>query len=196
MSPLKRRVFGAFIVLLAAVALVFASIYLLVKSPKFHQWIEAKLNEQTGYQVRIGELRLGLPFSLTASAVSVSGPSGLLFQGDRLIVTVSPMDLFSRSIHRLQLEKPSFHLDLHDLLDSGSKHQMNLAIRHLNIKEGTLVLKTAEGSNLDFRSITMSAENLNLGETTGVRLHADLPWLNGQGEFLVEGGSNEKKLEV
>jgi hypothetical protein len=196
MSPLKRRIFGAFIVLLAVVAVIFGSIYLLVESPKFHQWIEEKLSRETGYQVRIGELRLGLPFSLTAAAVSVTGPSGLLFQGERLILTVRPLDLFSRSIHRLELEKPSFQLDLHDFLDSSSKNQLNLAIRHLNIKEGTLVLKTAGGSNLDFRSITVNAENLNLGETTGVRLHADLPWLNGQGAFLIEGGANEKKLEV
>ncbi|HET8563781.1 MAG TPA: hypothetical protein VFM35_07920, partial [Candidatus Binatia bacterium] len=73
---------------------------------------------------------------------------------------------------------------------------MNLAIRYLNIKEGTLVLKTAGGSSLDFRSITVNAENLNLGETTGMRLHAELPWLNGQGEFLAEGRPSEKKLEV
>ena len=172
---LKPALFRAIIFVTAAMTVAYLSLFVIVKSARFQQWLKTEIGSRTGYEITIGDLRLSLPFRLVASVSAVSKSSKTVLEVEQIALTLSPLDLFSKSIHRLQLQKPTVYLDVHELFDSSSKTLNDIAVRHLNIEDGTVVLKTGEGGSLDFRSINVNAENLNLGETAGVSLRAELP---------------------
>jgi hypothetical protein len=111
-------------------------------------------------------------------------------------VTLSPIGLLSKSIYRLELVKPILNLDIHDLFDSSSKTSLTIAIRHLKIQDGKIVLVTGEGNSVEFHSINVDAENLNVGQTVGLHLRTDLPWLNGNADIAIRGQNNEKTVTV
>jgi hypothetical protein len=196
MSGWKRSVFGAVLLLIIFFTLAYAALYFFVQSARFQEWLKLEVVKKTGYAVDVGDFRLSPPFSLTAEALTVSKFSRMLFQSERIILTLSPLDLFSKSIHRLQLRKPTVYLDVHELFDATSKTPMDIAIRHLNIAEGTVVLVTGDGNHVDFRDVTMDAENLNLGRTAGLKLGAELPWLQARAEIEIRGQAEEKEAEI
>ena len=196
MTILRRRVFKAVIFLAAVVSAAYLSLFFIVKSFGFQQWLKAEIADRTGYDVSVGDLRLSVPWHLVASAIAVSKSSKTVLKGEHVALTLSPIDLFSKTLHRLQLQKPTFYLDVHELFDSSAKTAADIAIRHLNITDGTVVLKTGEGSTLDFRSINVNAENLNLGRTTGVSLRTELPWLKGGAEITIRGEADQMAAEI
>src|SRR5207249_1683553 len=109
---------------------------------------------------------------------------------------LSPASLFAKSIYRLQLAKPTLHLDLNELFDATKKNKLEVSIRYLNIEDGTLVLKVGDGTPIDFRSLAMNAENINLGQGTGLNLRTDVPSLEGVAEIVVTGDEKEKKATI
>ena len=111
---------------------------------------KAEAIQRSGYQINLSDLRLMFPFRLAASGLTVSNESETLLQGDRIVVTFSLVDFFSKSIFGVKLEKPILRLDLPKLFDSSAEKSFGIAIRHLNVEDGTVILRTVEGQSLSF----------------------------------------------
>jgi uncharacterized protein involved in outer membrane biogenesis len=179
-TAFRVTVFFVFILLTAYMLLL-----LIVNSARLQDWVRAELKDRTGYELVAGQLRLDLLLRLTLSAVTVSKASKPVLQADRVLVVLSPVSLFSKSIYRLQLVKPTLHLDLSELVDSTKTSKLAISVRHLNIADGTVVLKIGDGNPIEFRSLAMNAEDVNLGQGTGLNLRAEVPSLKGLVEVLV-----------
>ena len=131
-------------------AVAYVSLFLLVRSVRFQEWLKVEVTRRTGHQIRLSNLRLTSPFSFAASAIEVSSEFGTFLRGERITVTFGPADLFSRSIYRIKLQRPVFNVDLQKLFDPSAGTSIDIAIRHLNIEDGTLVVKTSEGQSWSF----------------------------------------------
>ncbi len=193
---ISRKLTIAGILLLTLVVLPYLSLYLLVRTPQFQRWIQAELGQRTGYEIKIGDLRLSPPFQILASAIIVSKSGQVLFQGDRVTLSVTPLDIFLKRIYRLSLEKPVVRVKLKDLFKPTEKSSLNVSIRLLNIEDGEFVLETGDGESLPIHSIYLRAENLNLGGKTGVVMNAFLPWLEGDASLHLRGPSDVTEAEI
>jgi hypothetical protein len=180
----------------AILALAYVSLFFFVRSAGFQQWLKAEVIQRSGYQINLSDLRLTFPFRLAASGVTVSNESEILLQGERIAVTFSLVDLFSKSIYGIKLQKPIFHVDLQKLFDSSAKNSMDIAIRHLNVEDGMIVLKTIEGQSLEFRAVNLNAQNINMGEASGMTLETDLPWLRASAEISIHSEDDEQEAEI
>ena len=148
MTALKRFAFKAALFSTVLLAVAYISLFLLVRSIRFQEWLKVEVTRRTGHQISLSDLRLTFPFSLTASTVEVSNESGTFLQGERITVTFGLVDLFSQSIYRIKLQRRVFHVELQKLFDSSAKNSIDIAIRHLNIEDGTIsILKTREGQS-------------------------------------------------
>ncbi len=192
----KRLGFGAALFTGGVVILAYLSFFFLVRSDRFQQWLKSEAASLTGYHVDLSDLRLRFPFRFVASELKIVNESGTVLEGERIIVTLSFMDLFLKSIHRIELQKPVFYIDREKLFDASEGSSIAVGIRHLNIHEGTIVLKTIGGQTLDFRAVNLSAQNLNLGQAAGIVLQTDIPWLEGSAEIAIRGGKNEMEAEI
>ena len=196
MTALKPAAFRATVGILAILLFSYIALLATVNSARFQEWLKIDLAERTGYEVAAGQLWLDPLLRLTLTAVTASKASKPVLQAHRISVTFSPMELFSKTIHRLRLEKPTLILDLNELMQATKEPALDISIRHLNIEDGALVLKLDSGNSVDFRSLAMNAENVNLGQATGLNLRADVPWLQGVGEVLITGDGKEKLAKV
>jgi hypothetical protein len=196
MAAWKRWGLRAALFLAVAGVLGYLSLFLIVKSARFQHWLQAEIANRSGYEFNAGDLTVLPPLRLTASAAIISKSSKPLLQSEKIAVTLSPIGLFSGSIYGLELVKPIVHLNLQELFESPSKTSVNIAIRHLKIQDGTVVLVIGEGESVDFRSINVDAENLNVGETAGLRLSTDLPWLEGRADISIHEQKDEKILSL
>ncbi len=192
---ISRKVTIAGILLLILVALPYLSLYPLVRTPQFQRWIQAELGQRTGYEIKFDDLRLGPPFRIITSALIVSRSGQVLFQGHRVTLSVTPLDIFLKRVYRLSLEKPVVRVKLKDLFRPTEK-SFNISIRLLNIEDGEFVLETGDGESLPLRSIYLRAENLNLGRETGVVMKAYLPWLEGDASLHLRGPSDLREAEI
>ena len=196
MTALKRFGFRAALFSTVVLTVAYVSLFFMVRSVVFQQWLESEASHRTGQIVNLSDLRLTFPFSLVASGVEISNESGKLLQGERISVTFGFSDLFYKSIHRIELNKPIFHVDLQKLFDSPAKTSLGVAIRHLNVEDGTVVLKTMEGQNLEFRAVNLNAQNVNMEQASGITLRTDLPWLNGSAEISIHSEKEEQEAEI
>jgi hypothetical protein len=180
----------------AVLILAYLSLFFLVHSDRFEQWLKGEAVSRTGYQIDLSDLRLRFPFRFVASALKISNQSGTVLEGEGVIVALGFMDLFRKSIRRIDLQKPVFYIDPEKLFRLSEESSVAIGVRHLNIHDGTIVLKTTGGQNLDFRAVNLSAQNLNLGQTAGIVLQADIPWLEGSAEIAIRGATNEMDAEL
>ncbi len=192
----KRWVLKAALFLTVVLSLAYLALYFLVQSHRFRLWFQAEIANTSGYEIQLGDLRINPFLNFVASAVILSKSERTLLQAERIVLTLSPFDFFARRIRRLQLHRPTLYLDLHELFDSPSQRSMDIAIRELNMDEGTVVLKTGERRIFDFRSVTMNAENLNVGQVSGLTLDAEVPWLEGRGTIDVRARGQEKTIAL
>jgi hypothetical protein len=193
---LKRFALRAAFFFPVILTLAYASLSFFVRSDGFQQWLKAEATQRTGLQFNLSDLRLSFPFRLAASGVTVSNESEMLLQGERIAVTFSLFDLFSKSIYRIKLQKPIFHVDLQKLFDSSAKNSMDIAIRHLNVEEGTIILKTIEGQTLEFRAVNLNAQKVNMGQASRMTLETELPWLAASAEISIRSEKDEQEAEI
>jgi hypothetical protein len=168
----------------------------MVHSSRFKLWFERELSTRTGYDIGIGDVRFGLPFIVSGSAVTVAKSGDVILTAARLALTLNPLELFSNTIQRVRLERPVIYLDLGKILKGSSQTSLPVGIRHLDIRDGTVVLNTSERKKVEFSSINLRAQNLNLGHSSGISLTADVPWLNGKAELFIEQQNDEMKADV
>jgi hypothetical protein len=81
-------------------------------------------------------------------------------------------------------------------MKSPSKTSAKIALRHLNVQEGTIVLKKGEATVFELPKINLAADNLNLGEQSGVSMRADVPRLNGEAELRLTGQTRNLETEI
>ena len=101
--------------ILAILLFTYIALLATVNSARFQEWLKIELAERTGYEVAAGQLWLDPLLRLTLTAVTASKAAKPVLQAHRISVTLNPMALFSKSIHRLRLEKPTLILDLNEL---------------------------------------------------------------------------------
>jgi hypothetical protein len=196
MTALARAGLKLGIVLLVLFILIYGALFFIVRSAKVRTWVQAQLSERSGSEVRVAELRLRPPFNIVAEALEVSKLGELLFTASRLTATISPFDVLSRTLHRVDVEKPVLQLDLQEMMKSPSKTSAKIALRHLNVQDGTIVLKKGEATVFELPNINLAAENLNLGERSGISLRADVPRLNGEAELQMTGQPRNLETEI
>jgi hypothetical protein len=196
MMALQRTALKAAVFFLAILLFAYISVLVVVNSAKFQNWLRAELKDRTGYELAAGQSRLDPLFRLTLSAVTVSKATQPVLQAERILVVLSPASWFAKSIYRLQLVKPTLHLDLSELFDSAGGSQLDFSFRYLNIEDGTLVLKRGHGDPIEFRALAMNAENVNVGQTTGLNLRMEVPWLDGVAEIILAGDEKEKTATI
>src|SRR5262245_31667379 len=196
LTTLKRFALKAILFSTVILTLAYASLFSFMRSDDFQQWLEAEATQRTGLQFNLSDLRLTFPFRLTASGITVSNESEMLLQAERIAVTFSLFDLFSKSIHGIEVQKPLFHVDLQKLFDSSAKNSIDIAIRHFNVEDGTIVLKIIEGESLEFRAVNLNAQNVNMEQASGMTLETDLPWLGASAEISMRSEKAEHEAEV
>src|SRR4030095_5055400 len=193
---LKRCALRAALFSIAILILAYVSLFFFVRSDGFQQWLKAEAIQRTGHEINLSDLRLAFPFRLAASGLTVSNESETLLQGDRIVVTFSLVDFFSKSIFRIKLEKPILRLDLPKLFDSSAKNSIDIAIRHLNVEDGTVILRTVAGQSLEFRAVNLNAQHVNMGHASGITLQTDLPWLTASAEISIHSEKEEQEAEI
>jgi hypothetical protein len=179
-----------------AFALIYIALFFSLQSTKFRDWAQSELSHRSGFQVRLANLRFRLPFSIVADAVEISKPGELSLKTNRLTVTINLLDLRSQTVHRVKIEEPVLELDLQEMMKSPSKTSAKIALRHLNVQDGTIVLKKGEATVFELSKINLAAENLNLGEQPGINLRADVPRLNGEAELHMTGQPRNLETEI
>lgn len=184
---MKQKIRRAALAVLAFFLLAYVALLLTVNSAKFQDWMKAEIANRTGYDVSAREIRLDPLLRLTLLEVKAAKALGPALQAERIVVSPGPVALFSRTISRLQLEKPVLSFDIYEVFGGTDKQPMAVSIRQLIIKDGTVVLRTGKGNKVDFRDLSMSAQNVNLGEGIGVRLRTAVPRLDGVVSIAVEG---------
>ena len=194
-SPARRIViilaFFAAGLIGSAIALSFG-----VHSDGFRRWLQANLSQRTGYAIAIGRLRLAPPLRLVASDVTVDKDGKRILSAGEFKVAVSPLDVFAKTIHNVEIERPVLEMDLAEILKSGPKDKTNLSLRNLKISNGLAVIRTEAGSRLEIPGITLSAQNLNLGGQTGITLRAEILSLDGVADIAIERRDREFSLRA
>lgn len=180
---------------LLAIVLLYTALFFAFRSATFHSWTQTELSQRSGLDVRLGTLNLRFPFRVVAENVEISKPRGFSFTTNRLSATLNPLDLPLMTLHRLRVERPIFQIDIQQLAGSGDT-AAPVALRYLNVHDGTIVLTRGDEKIFELPKIDLQAENINLGGQAGVNLRADVPALNGTAELIVKGHSRELESAV
>jgi hypothetical protein len=195
MTAPTRAVLRLVIFFFGALALVYIALFFSIRSAKFRDWAQAELSQRSGFQVRLANLAMRPPFGIVAEAVEISRPGELSFTAGRLAATFSPFDLLSGTLHRMAVDKPVLQLDLQEMMKSPTKTAGKIAVRHLNVHQGMIVLKNGDVTVFELPKINLAAENLNLGEQSGLKVRADVPQLNGEAELQMTGQARNLESE-
>ena len=191
LAALKRYVLTSAIVSIVLVTFVYATLFIIFYSSRFQLWLERELSTRTGYEIAAGDIKFGLPFKFTGTAVTVAKSGDVVLTAASLAVTLNPLHLFYKKIQRVTIEGLVIDLELEQILKAPAQTSSPLQIRHLDIRDGAVVLNTAGGKRTEFSSINLNAENLNLGESSGISLNADVPWLNARAELFFTQQNDE-----
>ena len=172
---------------LAALLLVYGTLFFIFKSAQFRDWARAEISARSGWDVRFENLSLHPPFNIVAAAVEISKPGGFYLKTDRLTVALTPLDFWFNTLRGLKAERPVLEIDLDDILKPSETSGARLGLRRLNLQEGSFVLKKGGAVVFELKNINLQAENLNLGQQSGIDLRADVPPLNGVAELQLSG---------
>ena len=172
------------------------ALFFILHSAKFKDWLQNELSQQSGFEIRLASLQFQLPFSIVAETVEASKTDELLFSASRLTATVTPFDALSKTLHRIEIEKPVLRLDIDQMMQASRKTSAKIALRHLTVQDGTIVLTNSQATVFELPKINLTAENLNLGEQSGIHLRADVPPLNGEAELRITGQPRNLDTEI
>jgi hypothetical protein len=172
------------------------ALHLVVRSEWLRARAQSELSERTGYEVRIGSLRLSPWLSLIASEITVAGDQQAIFEAKTVTASLSPLDLFSGRISRLSLERPVVRLSLEDLSEPSEGAAPRFSIGTLNIDDGEIVLDTGHGAPLALRSIFLDAENLSLEGEAGLEISTRVPAVNGTARLALSGVPEMRRIEI
>ena len=174
--------------LFAALILILIGLFFFVSSAPFRTWAQAELSARSGLEVRLEKLSFQPPLGVIASAVQVSKPGEFFLKADRLTLRFTPLDLWLNAVHRVAAERPVLEFDVEEVMKPATATSAKFALRQLNVQDGTIVLKKGEATLFELPKINLEAQNLNVGERSGISLHADVPQLHAEVELNLSGG--------
>ena len=172
---------------LAAFILIYSALLFCFQSNTFRGWIQAELSKRSGLEVRLTDLMLQPPWHVVAGGLEVSNPGEFLLKTSRLTLTFTPLDLWLRTVHGVNAERPVLEVNLDEMMKPSTGSSAKFGLRHLNVKDGSIVLKKAGATVFDLPNINLEAKNLNLGQQSGINLRADVPPLRGEAELHLSG---------
>ncbi len=196
MTPTARTGLRFISIFFALLAFIYVSLFFVVQSAKVRTWIQAELSGRSGTEIRVASLHLLPPMIIRADGVEISKPGEFLLKSRRLTATITPLDLFSKTIHRLKFEEPVLELDVLEMSQSPDKTTGQIALRNLNVQGGTIILKKGESVIFELPKINLDAQNFNLGEQAGMKLQADIPQLDGAAELRLAGRLSGLQAEI
>jgi hypothetical protein len=196
-TALKRYVVTSALVCVTLIALVYGTLFVIFNSLRFQLWLERELSIRTGYEIDFGHIKFGLPCKITGTALTIVKSNHLIATAANIAMSVNPLDLvYRKNIQRVTIERPVIHLELDEMLKGPAEASSPLRLRHLEIHDGTVFLNTAEGKRFGFSSINLQAEDLNLGQSSGISLNADVPWQNAKAELFISRRNEETKVDL
>jgi len=181
---------------LAATALFYAALYFIAGSARFRAWAEAELSAASGATVRIAALRFHPPLGVVAENVAVSKPEAFSFTGRRVSTTFSPLDLFFRAIHRLEIDGGELELNIDTLARPAERPSTTISLRRLLVRDGRIAVRRAGATLVELPGVNLEAENFNLAEHAGITLRAGVPPLGAEMELSVKGENGALHSEV
>lgn len=181
---------------LALLGLIYVALFFAFQSTKVRTWLQTEISERSGVEVRVASLRLLPPLRILADDVEISKPGEFLLKSRRVTTAIAPFDLFSKTIHRLAFEEPVLRLDIQGMRKSADQATGQIALRNLNVEDGTIVLSKGESVIYELPKITLDAQNFNLAGQAGMTLHADIPQLDGAVELSVAGHLSDLQAEI
>jgi hypothetical protein len=181
---------------LAVIAILYGALDLIVPSSHFRIWTEGKLSAASGATVRVASLQFQLPLGIIAENVEVTKPETFSFTSRRLSTTFSPFDLFSRTIHRLEVDNPELKLNIEALTQPSDRKSAAISLRHLKIRDGRIALTRATAVLLELAGVNLDAENFNLADQSGGNLRADIAPLNAEMQLAVKGGNGGFQSDI
>jgi hypothetical protein len=196
LAALKRYLVTSALIFVTLITLVYGTLFVIFNSSRFLMWSERELSIRTGYEITFGDIKFGFPFRITGTALTIAKSNHVLATAASLAMSLNPLDLLYKKIQRLTIERPVLHLELEEILQAPAQASSPLRIRHLEIRDGTVVLNTAEGKRMEFSAIDLRAENLNVGESSGISLNANVPWLNAKAELFFIRQNEETKVDL
>jgi hypothetical protein len=196
MTVSARTALKTVIFLLASLVLITIALSVIFQSSQFKNWLQTEIAQRSGYEVRLASLGFRLPFTIVAQAVEVTKPRQFQFKTSRLTATLTPFDLWSKTLHRVEIEKPVLQLDIDEITKAPAQGSTEIALRYLNVHNGTIVLTRGEQTVFELANINLNAQELNLGGPSGVSLSADVPQLNGVAELHVKGQLRNFESEI
>jgi hypothetical protein len=196
LAALKRYLVTSALVCVTLIILAYATLSVIFNSSRFQLWLERELSIRTGYEITFSDIKFGLPFKITGAALTIAKSGHLITTAASVAMSVNPLDLLYKTIQRVTLERPVIHLDLEEILKAPVQASSPLRIRHLEIRDGAVILNTADSKRVEFSSINLRARDLNLGQSSGISLNADVPRLNAKAELFLNQQNEETKVDL
>ena len=184
LAVLKRYLVTSALVCVTLITLVYGTLFVVFYSSRFQLWLERELSIGTGYEIAFGDIKLGFPFRIIGTALTIGKSDHVVATAAIMAMSLNPLDLLYKKIQRVTIERSVIHLELDEILKAPAQAFSPLRIRHLEIRDGTVILNTAERKGVEFSSINLRAEDLNLGQFSGISLNADVPWLKAKAELF------------
>ncbi|MGE5217581.1 MAG: hypothetical protein ACM3SP_11325 [Chloroflexota bacterium] len=178
------------------IAGAYITLFFVLQSDRVRVWLQTELSQRSGAEVRVASLRLLPPMGIRANGVEIAKPGKFLLKSRRLTATITPLDLFSKTIRRLNFEEPMLQLDVKEMSEPADKTTGEIALRNLKVRSGTVVLKRGESVIYVLPSINLDAQNFNLGEQAGMSLNADIPQLDGTMTLRLVGQLSDLEAEI
>ena len=196
LAALKRYLATSALVCVTLIILAYGTLSVIFNSSRFQLWLERELSIRTGYEITFGDINFGLPFKITGAALTIAKSGHVITTAASVAMSVNPLDLLYKTIQRVTIERPVIHLELEEILKAPAQASSPLRIRHLEIRDGAVVLNTADGKRVEFSSINLRARDLNLGQSSGISLNADVPRLNAKAELFLNQQNEDTKVDL
>ncbi len=172
---------------LGTCGLFYIALLFLLQSNRFRDWVQTEISWRSGLEIRITALTLQPPLRVVAGPLEVSKPGAFLLKTNRLTLTFTPLDLWSRTLHGVTAERPMLEINLDEMMKPAKGSPVNFGLRNLNVKDGSIALKKEDSIVFELPNVNLEAENLNLGGSSGINLRADVPPLKGEAELRLSG---------
>jgi hypothetical protein len=196
LAALKRYLVTSALVCVTLITFAYGTLFVLFHSSRFQVWLERELSIRTGCEIAFGDIRFDLPFKITGTALTIAKSDHVVATAASIAMSLNPLDFLYKKIQRVTIERPVIHLELEEILKAPVQASSPLRVRHLEIRDGGLFLNTAEGKRIELSSINLRAENLNLGQSSGISLNAEVPWLSAKAELFFSQQNEQMKVDL
>src|ERR1043166_826273 len=100
MRAWKRAGLRITVIVAAACALLYLSLFLILKTASFQSWLKSTIANRTGYELKASDLGIEPPLGLAVYNAAISHSAKTVLQSKKIVVSFTPMGLLSRRIHR------------------------------------------------------------------------------------------------